>query len=505
MRRLAVLALITLLPAVGVGHAASGQTPELADRLELAGGRVEVAEAGYALTLPVGWRIVRPVAADLDAIAANAREVVPELAPAVEAMMASGNPLSLVAFGPAREDRWSADCTVVASAAGGRSTDEIVRAEMAGLERVSAAVTSGPDPVLLELPIGDVWRFDYRMSHGGMERAGSAHLIHVGESLYVLTCTDWERPDDSWLSIAESFELLPRTSESVEHRYRIRWPVGWAAIGPYLESSPWLHEHADRGDEVCVLVDEHLVPGSPGWTLDARAGQQVEDFPDRERSDVTGLHRSVERAARIDKATGAAYLFATGDRLFSLVCDSRTGVPPDDRWLSIAQTFEFLTDGGPSEPDRIPTSSRLESPEDGYAIRIPAGWVARDLTEEVHMALYGEPSPDGETPYLSVQHLDSEAFCTLSDFAEYAEEPPAFVDVDDATDNWVLDGDEVRFLETAAGRVGRVTGVDEDGWVNQIYVYRQADRWVYLECWAPGPEEGFAVVGESFEFLPAEE
>jgi hypothetical protein len=61
-----------------------------------------------------------------------------------------------------------------------------------------------------------------------------------------------------------------------------------------------------------------------------------------------------------------------------------------------------------------------------------------------------------------------------------------------------------RFLETAAGRVGRVTGVNEDGGLNEIYLYQQDDRWIYLDCWAPGPHDDFATIAESFEFLPTE-
>ena len=35
------------------------------------------------------------------------------------------------------------------------------------------------------------------------------------------------------------------------------------------------------------------------------------------------------------------YILAAGDRLISLWCDA-TSLPPDDRWLSIAESFEFL-------------------------------------------------------------------------------------------------------------------------------------------------------------------
>jgi hypothetical protein len=175
----------------------------------------------------------------------------------------------------------------------------------------------------------------------------------------------------------------------------------------------------------------------------------------------------------------------------------------DEYWRLIAESFELLPGEDQVLDDRVATGGRIERPADGYAIVFPAGWMAQELTDELHVTLWGEPPRDDETPYLFAEPPDSEGHCVLVDFAEFAMAPPAYVDVDEATDGWASEGDEVGFLETAAGRVGRVTGVADDGGFNETYLYRQEDRWIYLDCWARAPHADFATIAESFEFLTA--
>jgi hypothetical protein len=340
MRRSAAAALAALVWTAGMMPAVLGQSPEWIDRLELAGGRVEVPEAGYALTFPDDWLVVRPMAADAERLVAGVREVEPELASVIEAGMARGMGLSLMAFGPVRDDGWSSGCNILSAAATG-PIDDIAQAELANFELAGDAIIGGPDLVSVALPNGDVWRIDYEMGYRGIERANSAYFFHDGASLHTLTCADWEQPADDWRPIAQTFEFLPRTSGSAELGYEMVWPIGWAMIPPAADS-PWLLEHADGGDAACVLVDENLVPESPGWTFEERVLQQREDFPERDIEVVSGLHASVDEAVRIDTSSGAAYLLSAGDLLYTLVCESRTGQPPADRWLPVARSIHLL-------------------------------------------------------------------------------------------------------------------------------------------------------------------
>jgi hypothetical protein len=55
-----------------------------------------------------------------------------------------------------------------------------------------------------------------------------------------------------------------------------------------------------------------------------------------------GLHPSVERATRLDGPIESRYFLAADDRLVGLYCNTTPDRLPDDRWVSIAETIEFL-------------------------------------------------------------------------------------------------------------------------------------------------------------------
>ena len=160
--------------------------------------------------------------------------------------------------------------------------------------------------------------------------------------------------------------------------------------------------------------------------------------------------------------------------------------------------------GAQDESPFVPLSGRVERTDDGYAITLPDGWIAQELTTEVHWALYGYPPFDLETPYLYAQRVDTEAECELYDFTALALKPPAFRTLDDAAFTWAGYRDDVHFLEIPAGEVACVIGEDRDGWTHESYLYLLADRWFRLDCWAPGPDEELWALAQSLELAPAE-
>lgn len=174
------------------------------------GGRVEIPEAGYALTLPPDWLHIRPTRADLDAILAEVDTIVPELGPAVEAALAGGLGLSLIAFGGDTEGL-PGSCTVLDRAADGRSVDAIADEEVTKLGALAEIIASGPEVTLIELPAGRTARLDVGLRLPDIEVESSTYILVDRDWVHVLTCTDDVRPDDAWAGIVETFEPAPPT------------------------------------------------------------------------------------------------------------------------------------------------------------------------------------------------------------------------------------------------------------------------------------------------------
>ncbi len=196
------------LLALGTGGPVGAQDGEL-DPIGF-GGRVEVAEVGYALTFPEDWVYVYPSATDVSEVMDLASEAVPALATTIEAALQQGLGLSLMAFGDVDQDRGFAEnCNVLDAPAGGVPLSLAVAAETAAYARLGDQLASGPDVTMLELPAGEAARIDYGLRFPGYETLHAAYFFSDGSVFFVLTCTDLERPDDDWLSIAETFEFLP--------------------------------------------------------------------------------------------------------------------------------------------------------------------------------------------------------------------------------------------------------------------------------------------------------
>lgn len=195
--------------ALGVVAASSGATAaqDQADDAVGSGGRVEVPEAGYAITLPDDWTYVRPQASDVEAIVDALETMDPELATMVEASLSGGAgfSISLMGFAPTLPGAFAKNCNVVSGATNGLSLEWIAAANMSQLEALEWDAELSTDV----LPVGDVARIDYSADFGGTELEQTVWLYVDGDTQQNLTCTDLQRAPDGWRSIAETLEFLP--------------------------------------------------------------------------------------------------------------------------------------------------------------------------------------------------------------------------------------------------------------------------------------------------------
>ena len=210
MRRLTIAFIATCLLGIGVGTAAAvAEAPAPAP--VGVGGRVEVPQLGFALTLPPEWVWVRQSPADAAAFADTLEAVMdPEdaegyisIAGSLQGSFGDRNPLS-AKRGDVRGDVSAGEDLVIVL----RSLPE------AGIEGVVGdlvAAAEGADDVHglsvapVTLPVGEVTRIDYSL--GPLDY--SAYYLTDGIRLYLLQLQGLDTPEDRWLSIAETFEFLP--------------------------------------------------------------------------------------------------------------------------------------------------------------------------------------------------------------------------------------------------------------------------------------------------------
>ena len=164
--------------------------------------------AGYALTVPDGWVAFYPSADDAAAITDALRGIDPDLATTLEAALAGGVGFSFLAFGEADETGFQDNCNVIDYPTEGASLNMAVAADMAAMGDMGEALVGEPAIESIELPAGESARIDYALEYPGVQAVFSAYYFTDGTTFHLLTCTGTERPDDSWRSIAETFEFL---------------------------------------------------------------------------------------------------------------------------------------------------------------------------------------------------------------------------------------------------------------------------------------------------------
>lgn len=211
LRRLTILLVLASLLGVGSSGPLLAQETEteLGEGPVVSGGRVEVPSAGYAITVPEDWVAIHPTGEDAAAIADALRGIDPELATTLETALAGDVGFSFLAFGAADEETGFRDnCNVIDYPAGGTSLGLVLAADVAALGSMGDALAGEPVTTTLQLPAGESARLDYALEYPTVQAVFSAYYFTDGSMFHLLTCTGTVRPDDAWLSIAETFEFL---------------------------------------------------------------------------------------------------------------------------------------------------------------------------------------------------------------------------------------------------------------------------------------------------------
>ena len=165
-------------------------------------GRIEVADAGFAITLPDGWTRVDLNAQDMDAILQQFSALDPETAQVyaqqIQGLLAAG--LRVFAFSP----DFSANVNVLTIPGMGVSLDLIEQLNLTQVEQFAQGdVTSER----VDLPAGEAIRFSYDVDNGsGSTVSLDQYLLLAGNQQLVVTVTGGT--DAEATEIAESIEVL---------------------------------------------------------------------------------------------------------------------------------------------------------------------------------------------------------------------------------------------------------------------------------------------------------
>jgi hypothetical protein len=167
-------------------------------------GRIEVAEHGFALTLPDGWTRINLAEGDLDSMIEAAGELGPEIArqytAQVQSLLAAG--LAVFAFGPSPES--GTNLTVLA-VPGGLSLDLLDQINQAQLKNVAEGDIESER---ITLTAGDAIHYQYKLGTSGVTAGATLdqYFVPVGSKTLVVSATNATEADAA--AIANSLEAL---------------------------------------------------------------------------------------------------------------------------------------------------------------------------------------------------------------------------------------------------------------------------------------------------------
>jgi len=191
-------------PAASAGaspsSAAASPGPSLATT-----GRVEVADKGFAVTLPDGWTRIDLGAADLQAMLEASGNLdsafAEQYAAQIQAMAASG--LALFALGP--DPSKGTTLNVLTLPSMGMSLDLL---EQVNTAQIEALAGSGVKAERVTLPAGDALHYRYELSTQGAPAGTSVdqYLVLAGDNQLVISVSNASEADAQ--AIANSVETL---------------------------------------------------------------------------------------------------------------------------------------------------------------------------------------------------------------------------------------------------------------------------------------------------------
>ena len=344
-----------------------------------------------------------------------------------------------------------------------------------------------------------------------------------------------------------------------EEGFAVTFPDDWTVREPTPEgvdsvlsgSDPGVPEGTDFvllaysavGGQVCTILDvTRTQRANPDWTSpdDAVAGDRKAFESDPTTVDVDSgfVDLPSGQAAYTghlveDGLYSRSYYLVSGDSWYVLGCASRDR--PADRWLAIAETFEFL----PTTTGPVVIGGRIDLPDSGFGLEVPDGWIAADLRHPDLVPRLGSMATTGS--WLA-QALDGSLGASFDDRAKIghemllwtspAEEGPRnrqhcevwvqestltsigkLIELnsqrfaDDSTQTWAQ-------VDLPAGQAAR----HDFGWsptsFGSEYILLDGHRLVTLGCVQGVPVEGvdetarrdaWLSIAETLEFLPVEE
>lgn len=168
-------------------------------------GRIEVADKGFALTLPDGWTRINLAEGDLEAMLEAAGNMDPafaeQYAAQIKAMAATG--LSIFALGP--DPSSGTTLNVLALPGMGMSLDLLEQINTAQIEALAGNDVTAER---VTLPAGDALHYRYELATQGAPAGTSVdqYLVLAGENQLVISVSNASEADAK--AIADSVETL---------------------------------------------------------------------------------------------------------------------------------------------------------------------------------------------------------------------------------------------------------------------------------------------------------
>jgi hypothetical protein len=210
-KRVGLLAGLLVL-ALGSGTVAQSPSPEPPPWL---GGRVEMPEHGFAITLRDGWVAVDMTAdeeAQTQAVSSMFGDDFADVLPSMFAE-ARANHTALAFFPPGgwgAAGDWVADAAFEFCGVGSTGISEpLATSRLAAVAAALGGPSSGT-PTVVGLPAGTAIAVDFPGTlDDGLAVSATAYFVANDRTLLIASCVAPDPPQDRWLSIAESVEFLP--------------------------------------------------------------------------------------------------------------------------------------------------------------------------------------------------------------------------------------------------------------------------------------------------------